>query len=103
MEILLINSDEPLVQALKITLLLNWLLPRRRMLLFSRLKYTRGTAPPTTWLSAVAAAAPDSLYSCGSRITRTASRTMLVRPDSTVTASPSFGLSAVTQNDWNKS
>ena len=103
MEMLLINSDEPFVQALSIAFPSKLHRPRRRMLSFSRPKYISGTRPPTVSLSAVAAAAPASLYSCGRSITNTASITMFVTPDITVTVRPRRGFSAVTQKDWKRS
>ncbi len=99
MEMLLMNSDEPFTHARSRILPSKRHLPSRRILLFFLAKYSSGTPPPTTWLRAVATAAPASLYSCGREITSTASSTMFVMPDRTVTPSPSFGFSAVTQKD----
>ena len=90
-ETLLINSDEPFVAAFTIAL------PSKRVeVSFKRLefflkKYTRGATPPTSWLIAVAIAAPASLYSCGRSMTKTASKTMFVTPEDIVTASPKWG------------
>ena len=99
MEILDISSEEPLTQAFSRAGPLKLVLVRPRALVLGRLKYSSGRIPPTTWLRAVAMAAPSRPHR--NTATNRASSAMLVMPAATVTARPSWGFSAVTKKLWN--
>ena len=90
---LLISSEEPLVQVLSSTFLSKRHLTNLKRLLFLRQKYKSGIAPPKNWLIAVAAAAP--LSPNGKTATKSASSTIFAIPAAAVTKRPSRGLPAV--------
>lgn len=92
MEMLLISSEEPFVTVRSSAFPSKRGFVKRSALPFGRAKYISGINPPTTWLSAVAAAAPKS--PSGKTATSSASSTMLVTPDATVTYRPACGRSA---------
>ena len=92
---LLISSEAPFVQALKIGLNSRRVATSPKRLLLGRMKYTRGISPPTHWLIPVARAAPATPMS--KTAIKRASNVMLVSPAATVQTSPIFGLSAATR------
>ena len=57
-DMLLTNSDEPLVQAFNNTMPSNLVLPSLSRLVFLRAKYIIGIIEPMNWLLIVASAAP---------------------------------------------
>ena len=93
MEILVISSEEPLIQVLPKMCAFSLVFTKCSLLVFGLKKYINGTTPPINWLAAVAAAAPTIPQR--KTATKIKSRSILATPAATVTARPSCGRSAV--------
>ena len=99
-EIFDISSDEPFAHDFKTAFMSKRVFPSLKRLLFGQKKYITGTTPPTTWLAAVAAAAPAIPHL--NSATKSASQTIFIIPDTTVITSPSWGFSAATKKLWKR-